>query len=49
MSGPIILDISHANLYASYEAFHNSEVNDFETPTVFKFYFFIQKKKGIKS
>ena len=29
MFGPIILDISHGNLYSSYEAFHNSEVNDF--------------------
>ena len=29
MSGPIILDISYGNLYASYEKFHNSEVNDY--------------------
>ena len=34
MSGPIILDISHGNFYSSYEAFHNSEVCNFETPTV---------------
>ena len=48
MSGPIILDISYGNLYSSYEEFHKSEINDFETPDV---KFIIKNKQilGIKS